>query len=261
MNQLLNQNQQQMQIFVVTHKQYNFPTDFIYIPIQVGYGEKLPNCLSDNYLDNIAHKNETYCELTALYFIWKNIQCPIVGLVHYRRYFVEKNPPWISLKYRFKYLLNLQKKIVSARYSIINHKYLDSIFQTSCDVIIPEPYHLSESLYENYAKFHHGRDWLIIREIIKDMYNNYLQTFDLVSSQNVLYPYNMFIGKKSIINQYCAWLFNILSHAENKIDYQNYDAYNKRVFGFLAERLFTVWIQHHYHDFEFKCIAVQKSFS
>ena len=42
--------------------------------------------------DNISDKNETYCELTAMYWAWKNIKkiypdIEYIGLNHYRRYF------------------------------------------------------------------------------------------------------------------------------------------------------------------------------
>lgn len=50
------------------------------------------------------------------------------------------------------------------------------------------------------------------------------------------------IGKKClIIEKREQWLFDILFTLEKRIDLSEYDDYNKRVFGFLSERLFTVW--------------------
>lgn len=43
----------------------------------------------DNSLINISNKNKIYCELTGLYWIWKNYGLETIewiGLSHYRRY-------------------------------------------------------------------------------------------------------------------------------------------------------------------------------
>ena len=54
----------------------------------------------------------------------------------------------------------------------------------------------------------------------------------------------MFCLKTSLCNRYCSWLFGILLELEKRIDISSYDAYQKRVFGFLSERLFSVWLHH-----------------
>ena len=49
--------------------------------------------------------------------------------------------------------------------------------------------------------------------------------------------------KKNLFDTYCAWLFAILSELEKRIDLTGRSVYEKRVFGFLAERLFNVWLE------------------
>ena len=80
-----------MSIYVVTHKKYNIPKMKGYIPIQVGASlhENLGYKV-DSDGDNISYKNPNYCELTALYYMWKNLDDDIIGLTHYRRYFCDK---------------------------------------------------------------------------------------------------------------------------------------------------------------------------
>lgn len=45
-----------------------------------------------------------------------------------------------------------------------------------------------------------------------------------------------------MFDEYCEWLFNILFEVENRTDISNYDSYNKRLYGFLSERLINIWV-------------------
>ena len=52
----------------------------------------------------------------------------------------------------------------------------------------------------------------------------------------------MFAMRKKYFDQYCEWLFDVLLKLENQLQIEYYDSYQKRVFGFLSERLFNVWL-------------------
>ena len=74
-----------IKLLVAMHKAYCLPEDAVYAPIQVG-GVHIPgmeNALRDDTGENISNKNRSYCELTALYWGWKNLQADYLGLVHY----------------------------------------------------------------------------------------------------------------------------------------------------------------------------------
>ena len=81
-------------LYMVTHK----PVSFIpggRTPIFVGGGDNKQNFLRDNTDDNISRKNKNYCELTALYWIWKNdIKSKYVSIEHYRRFFMSETSFW-----------------------------------------------------------------------------------------------------------------------------------------------------------------------
>ena len=53
----------------------------------------------------------------------------------------------------------------------------------------------------------------------------------------------MFVMKKDLFDAYCAWLFSILFELEQQLDISAYSDYDKRVFGFVSERLLDVWIE------------------
>ena len=77
-----------IKVVVATHVPCEMPTDKLYLPVHVG-AELHPELpfVGDNTGDNISEKNNTFCELTGLYWAWKNLPDDYVGLVHYRRYF------------------------------------------------------------------------------------------------------------------------------------------------------------------------------
>ena len=80
-----------IKILVATHKQYWMPEDSVYMPIHVGREGKADiGYTGDHTGDNISSKNANYCELTGLYWAWKNLDADYIGLVHYRRYFTRK---------------------------------------------------------------------------------------------------------------------------------------------------------------------------
>ena len=86
-------------IVVATHKKYRMPKDPLYLPLHVGAEGKRDakgNPLDfgyqkDNEGDNISIKNPRYCELTGIYWAWKNLDSDYLGLVHFRRYFGGRN--------------------------------------------------------------------------------------------------------------------------------------------------------------------------
>ena len=52
----------------------------------------------------------------------------------------------------------------------------------------------------------------------------------------------MFICKKELWDEYYSWLFSILSELEKFVDMTGYSVQEQRLYGFLAERLFSVYV-------------------
>lgn len=226
-------------IFVVTHKSYDFPCDDNYQPIKVGSADVSTIAINDSTGDSISKLNSSFCELTALYWIWKNNTDRIIGLMHYRRYF----------KHSDMYLDLRGKKIASSDDFRLNEKGIDLVIHK------PRNYYIT-SIKNHYCKAHYGSDYVMLREEIIKQYPDYLVAFDKVMDGSELSLYNMFVAKREIIEPYFKWLFDILLALEEKIDYQQYDSYQKRIFGFMAERLFNVWIEHNRNHLNIEYRAV-----
>lgn len=82
----------EIKVIIAAHKQYPMPDKDCYLPVQVGRAlHPDVGYIPDNTGDNISEKNPYYCELTGLYWAWKNLPADVIGLVHYRRYMGKKN--------------------------------------------------------------------------------------------------------------------------------------------------------------------------
>ena len=205
------------------------PDDKVYLPLQVGAeGKSDLGYTKDNTGDNISVKNPNYCELTGLYWAWKNLDCEYIGLCHYRRYFAHR----VNGK-------NLEEK----RNTIFTKKDYEELLQ-KYDVILPRKrnYYI-ETIRSHYEHAHHKKDLDEVEKIIAEKYPEYQAAFANVMNRTKLHILNMFVMKKVLFDQYCSWLFPIEFELEKRIEVSNYDSYNARVFGFLSERLFNVWLE------------------
>lgn len=193
--------------------------------------------LNDSEGDSISHLNGFYSELTRIYWIWKNH--PIkeyIGFCHYRRYF-------------------------SFFDDIPN---MDDIFKNH-DIILPSPYGCS-NVMRQYRNSHNLNDYKIALAIIKKHFPDYYETalkFSISSKE--FYINNCFIMKREMFFKYCEFIFPILESylnyinakkmedvekhvMDNKDDYlkksypNNQIWYQCRIGGFLAERLFSIWL-------------------
>ncbi len=197
----------------------------MYLPIHVGKALS-PDTLDytpDNTGDNISAKNKSFCELTGIYWAWKNLSADFVGLVHYRRFFVNRNSLFCK--------------------DILTREKAEELL-TSHDAILPKKRHyFIETTRGQYEHAHNPHDIVVVEDIIKERHPQYLSSFSKVMSRTYGHRFNMFIMKRELFDSYCEWLFDILFELEKRIDTTKYNKYNSRVFGFISERLLDVWIE------------------
>ena len=209
----------------MTHKNFDPPTDPMYVPLQVGRAEN--GCVNEAYLgddtgDHISDLNHLWGELTGLYWIWRNYagEESYIGINHYRRYFVTEAG------------------------SLLTEADVDRIM-SEYDMIASERVESPKNYYDTYAEAHNIRDLMIVGASLEKLYPEYKKDFDTALSMHAIYSANLMIAKREDYDAYCAWLFDILSDAANDVDVSGYDLYHARVFGFLSEGLLTVWALHH----------------
>ena len=229
-----------IKIFIATHKSCQLPDQACYVPIQVGAQGKEPisynqvgiqnragNIIRDDDGENISQKNPFYCELTATYYIWKNIKADVVGLCHYRRYFANKK----NLGTDAEPFANVLTE------SEIENLMVDS------DVIIPKRNkYFIETLYSHYAHTMDGMHLDVAREVMAQIFPEDLKYMDAIFSRTNGSMYNMCIMKKDIFDQYSEWLFALLAGVEERVDVTGLTDFQARLFGRVSEILMNVWI-------------------
>ncbi len=199
------------------------------LPIQVGAAltDQRICDISDDTGENISQKNRQYCELTALYWIWKNDTSEYVGLGHYRRHFE------------------------------LDEEMLEKLVYSDIDVVLTIPIFDFPNVGEVYWRDHVKEDWLVMIDAIKKLFPEYLEAAIQLQDGKFYYAYNMFIMKHTILDKYCQWLFPILSYCEEHCK-EKKDTYQNRYIGFLAEHLMSIYFL--YHEKEFKIVHARKHF-
>ena len=209
-------------LFVMTHKPFTPPKDPIYIPLHVGRcNSKDLGFLGDDTNDSISSLNPYFCELTGMYWIWKNyLNADYIGICHYRRYLIDENG------------------------SIFTESQLEKLL-TDYDMITTKLLTLTCSYYQGFGENHHVKDLDATKEVLKEKYPEYMNTFETLVHGPHTYFGNIFVTSKEQYSSYCSWLFDILFEVQKRTDFTGYNGYQKRLFGFLSEFLQTVWIYYH----------------
>lgn len=219
-----------IKIIVATHKKYQMPKDEMYLPVQVG-AESNANLgyQRDNVGNNISNKNPYFCELTGLYWAWKNLKTDYIGLVHYRRYFFLEKKHYRTEYERFE--------------NVLTSKEANEILEKT-DIILPKrrKYYI-ENLYNHYKHTMYVEPLDETRRIIGEKYPEYLEEFDKLHKRTSAHMFNMFIMKRDKLDGYCEWLFNILFELEKRIEKSNYDQFHARFFGRISELLLDIYIE------------------
>lgn len=209
-------------------------------PIHVGRAKAkapLRDMIGDDTGDNISAANGRYCELTALYWAWKNdAESSHIGLMHYRRYLdlAGKHPVDSAENYLAEFRI--------ADYLAATEGWLAA--NAEIDLVLPKPHVMPVSVRENYATRHSPEDLQCVERVIRQDHPDYVPHFEAVMSGREVLLGNMFMARREFVDSYCQFLFDVLGKLDQaQIDRQYYSAYQGRFLGFMSERLFTVFVR------------------
>ena len=223
-------------IYVVTHKltphDGKLPDGYKIIHAGRATATEDFGYLGDDTGDNISHLNFYVNEITALYWFWKNANHTVVGLCHYRRFFTTADDT------AFAYDKILTKDaalkilrdcdIIALLHRNSKNQNQHGLIETDCGVELTK---LGEA---------------IIRKYLLQTQPDYLYAFDYVLNSTTFYKCNMFVTRRDVFDAYCKWLFSFYIDATREVlrtvSLQNLPNSQRRLMGFFAERIFSVWL-------------------
>ncbi len=210
-----------VKLYVMTHKPFTPPKDPMYVPLHVGRANAADlGFMGDDSGDSISAYNPYFCELTGMYWVWKNdFASDYIGICHYRRY-----------------LLNAQGRIFTKE-QILN-------LLSEYDILTTKLLTLTCPYQEGFSQNHHAKDLIVTGDVLAEKYPAYAPAFQKALRRPHTYFGNLFITSREQYDRYCAFLFDVLFEVQKRTDFTGYNDYEKRLFGFLSEFLQTVFLQH-----------------
>ncbi len=199
--------------------------------------------LKDHTGISISGKNRSYCELTVQYWAWKNEDADIYGFCHYRRYFsfASRMLPCVDSGFAvFTYMERRALRKMCLDEQTIRKKAGQYDFLIAKGIPV-RPW--AKNVYENYQKapYLHGEDLDLFLEIICSRYPKLRSAVKKYMEGSIFYPFNMFLMKRELFQEYCTMLFPALEEFEQ---YTNSSLYSKealRTPGHLGERFAGIY--------------------
>lgn len=236
-----------LKILISYHKKSVKIQSEVMIPIQVGAKNSAVDLKMqrDDEGIHISDKNDKYCELTAQYWAWKNLDTEFYGFMHYRRQFVFK-----EVLYEFDDGRPLSYQCINKKYREIIGLEDEIIYKCvdGYDLILPLPVDTSSwGAVSNEVQFSclenlHAVDFDMVCKTVTDLYPDYYEAVQEFRTGHYAFWYNMFIMRKELFFDYCEWLFRILEDAEKRIDFSKYNQQEIRTLAFMAERLLSIYL-------------------
>ena len=230
---------QDITIGVATHKPYQMPGDPMYLPLHVGaalHPDVCQDMQGDDEGDNISEKNPYYCELTGLYWLWKNCGSRYKGIAHYRRHLGSPDAKRRRSSDPFERLVTADELL--------------PMLEKTGIVIAKRRMYYIETVYDHYSHTFEGCQFDLCREVLVDMKPEYVAAWDRLMQGKGAHIFNMFVMREDLFDQYCKYMFEVLGELERRHEPAQYDAFGARYLGRVSERLLDPWLEVNGYSYE-----------
>ena len=218
-------------VAVATHKPYRMPSDPAYLPLHVGaalHPEVCRDMQGDDAGDSISGRNPNYCELTGLYWLWKNVDAEHKGIVHYRRLLGSPDAA--------------RRRAPDPFDRVVTGKELLPVLGRAGIVVARRRSYYIESVYDHYAHTFDARQFDECRGVLAELCPGYVPAWDRLMRSRGAHIFNMFVMRSDLLDEYCSWLFPVLSELERRVGFDGMDAFASRWPGRVSERLLDPWL-------------------
>lgn len=246
----------EVKIAVAYHKPAVMLEHPSYIPVQVGsalHPDVDLKIRKDSEGDNISGENGYFCELTALYWLWKNTRADAKGLFHYRRVFSPDKSLKLDLKTGLKNIMR-RSYTPSLTYPVNNFinsawKFAGKIpeYLETYDILASKPCLCRPNIYSYFSII--GQEYIkILIEAVRLTNPDYSTALTKTLRSKKLYYGNMTVMRDTEFEAYCGFLFSSLNKVKSILLDEGYlkNLSEEKIFarklGYLAEILTSVYI-------------------
>lgn len=221
---------------VAAHKPYAMPGDPCYLPIHVGRAlhpevaaQLDPRFVGDDTGDSISGRNATYCELTGLYWLWRNCGADHKGLVHYRRHLASPDPA--------------RRRAGDRLARVATGSELLSLL-SEVDAVLPRRrrYYV-ETMRSHWDHTQPPEQLAEAERVVADLEPAYSAALSRALSRRGAHMFNMLVARADVFDAYCAWLFPLLDELTRRLDPASYPPFQARYPGRVSELLLDPWLE------------------
>lgn len=166
---------------------------------------------TDDIGTNISAKNPLYSELSATYWIWKNVPCDWKGIAHYRR------------------RLCLDKKQIFA------------LIQGEANVVLPLPYICYPNARTQLERFISKYSIELLYTAMRKIHEKEAEIYWRLLDGPYQYAYNLLCADSNVFEEYCDFVFTILRAVESM---DKTDKLEYRSLAYMGEVLTSMYFLH-----------------